>query len=368
MTIAAIKTIVNSAKEVSADAEDFYKEYWSKSGNISEATIAKKQQILNKFFPSGLTGKKILEIGVGGEGGLIYHLAQTNEVYGLDVSDSAISNCLGFGLAVTKANLDTDVIPFDDSYFDVVFAFEVFEHFCNPQHALEEIRRILAPDGIFISSIPSTFTYHWPRLFYPALFDIEGYREFLMINGFRPTYINDWFTRNQYGNHDVPDEVKSWSWYWHAEKLGPNNAWGYFDIGMHFWEKRNERGLRTRPIEAVDMFRKALEIAPDNLKIKLYSAHATIYRFLNNDPTQFPAMMDEMFAKLMDPECENKLEYLGRLLLMSLEANRLGFWLIQQNDYEALKTKLRELPGSDEILAEIECEEKINRGLINRSF
>jgi len=166
----------------------------------------------------------------------------------------------------------------------------------------------------------------------------------------------------------VSDEVKSWSWYWHAEKLGPNIAWGYFDIGMHFWEKRNERGLRTRPIEAVDMFRKALEIAPDNLKIKLYSAHATIYRFLNNDPTQFPAMMDEMFAKFMDPQCENKLEYLGRLLLMSLEANRLGFWLVQQDDYETLKTKLRELPGSDEILAEIECEEKINRGLINRSF
>src|SRR6185369_324520 len=134
-----IETIVTSENDISSDAEEFYRKYWSETGVISEASITRKRIIINKFFPSGLTGKKILEIGVGGEGGLIQQLANDNEVHGLDVSDSAISNCLGFGLAVSKANLDTDTIPFDDSYFDVVFAFEVFKHFCNPQHALEEI-------------------------------------------------------------------------------------------------------------------------------------------------------------------------------------------------------------------------------------
>jgi SAM-dependent methyltransferase len=358
-----IETIVNSDKDISSDAEDFYRKYWSETNVISEASILRKRLIIDKFFPSGLTGKKILEIGVGGEGGLILHLANGNEVHGLDVSDSAIKNCLGFGLAVTKANLDTDPIPFADAFFDVVFAFEVFEHFCNPQHALEEIHRVLIPGGIFISSIPSTYTYHWPRLFYPALFEREQYMEFLMVNGFRSTYVNDWFARNQYGRHDVTADVKSWSWYWHAEKLGPDDAQGFFEIGMHFWEKRDERGLRTRPIEAGDMFKKALEFAPDNTKIKLYSVHATIYRFLNNDPTQFPVMMDELFAKLTDPECEHRLDYLGRLLLMSLEANRLGFWFIEQDDYETLKSQLREVSGCSQILAEIESEERINSRL-----
>ncbi len=355
-----IETIVNSENDISSDAEEFYRKYWSEIGEINEVSIARKRAIINKFFPSGLTNKKVLEIGVGGEGGLIHQLFKDNQVHGLDVSDSAISNCRRFGLAVTKANLDTDVIPFEDDYFDIVFAFEVFEHFCNPQHAIEEIRRVLKSSGNFICSIPSTYTYHWPRLFYPELFHLENYNEFLMINGFRPTHVNDWLMNNQYAVHSVPRDVSSWSWYWHAEKMGPSDAQGYFDYGIYFWEKRNEMGLRTKPIEAIDMFRKALEISPKNEQIRLFMAHATIYRFINNDQTEFPILLDEIYARLMDPLGENKLDYLARLLLMNLEANRLGFRIINEVDYETLKTKLSQASESGGILDEINREEKIN--------
>lgn len=358
-----IETIVSAEKDISSDAEEFYRKYWSETGIINEATIARKRAIISKFFPSGLTGRKILEIGVGGEGGLIHQLFKENEAHGLDVSDSAISNCSRFGLSVTKANLDTDVIPFEDDYFDIVFAFEVFEHFCNPQHALEEIRRALKPGGTFICSIPSTYTYHWPRLFYPDLFSLENYKEFLMINGFMPTYINDWMMKNHYGIYDVSGAVNSWSWYWYAEKLGPNDAQGYFDIGMHFWEKRNEVGLRTRPIEAIDMFRKALEISPDNEQIRLFMTHATIYRYINNDQTEFPKLLDEIYARLNNSVAENNLDYLARLLLINLEALRLGFRIIGQVDYEVLKTRLSQVSGSGEIIEEINREEKINSRL-----
>src|SRR6185369_3292758 len=119
-----IETMVTFENNIRSDAEEFNKKYWSETGVISEASITRKRIIINKFFPSGLTGKKILEIGVGGEGGLIHQLASDNEVHGLDVSDSAIRNCRGFGLAVSKANLDTDTIPFADDFFDVIFAFE----------------------------------------------------------------------------------------------------------------------------------------------------------------------------------------------------------------------------------------------------
>ena len=358
-----IETIVSSEKDISSDAEEFYRNYWSESETINEDNLAKKKSILGKFFPSGLSGRKILEIGVGGEGGLILHLKHNNDVHGLDVSDSAINNCRRFVIDVTKANLDIDAVPFEDGCFDVVFAFEVFEHFCNPQHALEEIRRALKPGGVFISSIPSTFTYHWPRLFYPGLFDLENYTEFLMINGFRATYINDWLMRNQYGVHKVPGVVSSWSWYWFAEKLEPTDAQGYFDIGMHFWGKRDEMGLRTRPIEAVDMFRKALEISPDNERFRLFMAHATIYRFINNDQAEFPKLLDEIFARLSDPAGASKPDYLARLLLMNLEAIRLGFRVIDQVDYETLKTKLSQVSGSGEIIDEINREEKVNSRL-----
>lgn len=358
-----IKTIVTSTSDISSNAEDFYRKYWSETNAINEAGIAKKKSIISKFFPAGLSGNKILEIGVGGEGGIILHLAKDNQVYGLDVSDSAISNCRRFGLDVAKANLDSAAIPYEDEYFDIVFAFEVFEHFCNPQHAIEEIRRTLKTGGIFISSIPSTYTYHWPRLFYPSLFELENYKDFLMINGFRTTNLNDWMMTNQYGIHNLPGVVKSWSWYWHAEKLSTKDANSYFDIGMHFWRKRDQSGLRTRPVEAIDMLRKALEIAPDDERIRLQMAHATVYRFLNNDQTEFPKLLEEIYARLMFPDGKNKADYLARLLLINLEANRLGFRIMEHCDYEKLKAKLLQDDACDEFLSQIAYEENVNTNL-----
>lgn len=358
-----IETIVNSEKDISSDAEGFYRKYWSENGVINEASIARKQSIIIKFFPTGLSGKKILEIGVGGEGGLIHQLFKDNETHGLDISDSAINNCRHFGLSVKKANLDTDVIQFEDDYFDIIFAFEVFEHFCNPQHALEEIYRVLKPGGIFISSIPSTYTYHWPRLFYPKLFDLENYKDFLMINGFRPTYINDWMMKNQYRTYNVPGDINSWSWYWHAEKLGQNDAQGYFESGIHFWEQRNEIGIRTRPIEAIDMFRKCYWLAKDDDTAILFFAHSLIYRFINNDQQEFNELFDIVFDRLKQPDGKNKINFLARVLLIDVEARRLGFSIFNLNDYEILKQQLSQIEGTLPHIEAINHEEMINQRL-----
>lgn len=60
---------------------------------------------------------------------------------------------------------------------------------------------------------------------------------------------------------------------------------------------------------------------------------------------------------------ENKLNYLARLLLINQEAIRLGFRIIDQVDYETLKTNLSLVSGSSEIIEEINREEKINSRL-----
>lgn len=358
-----IETIVNSENDISSDAEEFYRKYWSETGVINEVTIARKRAIISKFFPSGLSGKKILEIGVGGEGGLIHQLFKDNQVHGLDVSDSAISNCRRFGLAVTKANLDTDAIPFEDDYFDIVIAFEVFEHFCNPQHALEEIRRALKTGGIFISSIPSTFTYHWPRLFYPALFEKENYHDFLIVNGFRVTHVNDWLLVNSYRTYQVPPEVSSWSWYTYAEKLGSNDAKSYFEAGIHFWEKRNEYGIRTKPIEAIDMFKKSCELSDENDTAMLYYAHALIYRAVNNDHQKFTELLGMIFERLKKTDEKNKVECLARVLLIDVEARRLGLSILNSNNYVILKQQLSQIEGTQSYVEAISSEELINQRL-----
>lgn len=358
-----IQTILNSEKNVSSNAEEFYRNYWTESGVVRKETSLKNRAIIDKFFPQDLAGKSILEIGVGGEGGILLELMHNNDVHGLDVSDSAINNCLRFGINVTKANLDRDSIPFQDNFFDVVFAFEVFEHFASPQHALEEIRRVLKSGGIFICSFPSTFTYHWPRLFYPELFERDNFREFLMINEFRVTGINDWMMQNSYGRFNVSSDIKSWSLYWHAEKLGSGDASIYLEIGRYFWEKRNENGIRIRPIEAIDMFRKGYELDPDDDTLMLHFAHALVYRFINNDPKEFNELLDVVFERLKSPDGKNKSECLARILLIDVEARRLGFSIFEQNDFEMLKQQLAQVDGALPHLEAISREELINQRL-----
>ncbi|NTV49883.1 MAG: class I SAM-dependent methyltransferase [Geobacteraceae bacterium] len=358
-----IQTIFNSEKNVSSNAEEFYRNYWSESGIVRKETTLKNRAIIDKFFPQGLTGKKILEIGVGGEGGILLELMHSNDVFGVDVSDSAINNCRRFGIDVIKANLDCDSIPFQDNFFDVVFAFEVFEHFASPQHALEEIRRVLKPGGVFICSFPSTFTYHWPRLFYPELFEMDNFKEFLMINEFRVTGLNDWMMHNNYGLYNVNPEIKSWSLYCHAEKLGSADAPIYLEIGRYFWEKRNENGFRTRPIEAIDMFRKSYELDSNDDTSMLCFSHAMVYRFINNDQKEFLQLLDVIFERLKNPDGKNKIECLARMLLIDVEARRLGFSVFKQNEFEMLKQQLAQAEGALPYIEEIGREESVNQRL-----
>lgn len=51
-------------------------------------------------------------------------------------------------------------LPFGDGVFDVVSAFDVIEHCAPEQTALTEVRRVLAPGGRFVMSVPA-YTWAW---------------------------------------------------------------------------------------------------------------------------------------------------------------------------------------------------------------
>ena len=46
-------------------------------------------------------------------------------------------------------------MPFSDEYFDVVVSFETIEHLKNYRRFLDECRRVLKKDGLFICSTPN---------------------------------------------------------------------------------------------------------------------------------------------------------------------------------------------------------------------
>lgn len=51
--------------------------------------------------------------------------------------------------------MDAQTLEFPDNYFDLLYSFHALEHMSNPQLALKEMARVLAPDGIFVFGTPN---------------------------------------------------------------------------------------------------------------------------------------------------------------------------------------------------------------------
>ena len=55
---------------------------------------------------------------------------------------------------------DADIckeIPFENESYNLVTAWEVFEHVENPRQAVREVHRVLKPKGLFVLSMPNVF-------------------------------------------------------------------------------------------------------------------------------------------------------------------------------------------------------------------
>ena len=74
----------------------------------------------------------------------------------LDLTEYMEPRCKAMGIQFKTCDLDKVHIPFDDSCFDVVVFCEVLEHlFVPPTNILNEIRRIMRPEGKLVLSVPN---------------------------------------------------------------------------------------------------------------------------------------------------------------------------------------------------------------------
>lgn len=97
---------------------------------------------------------RLLDIGCGM--GIFLSMAKERgwEVFGLDISDYAISSARErFGINCFAGKLKDANLP--DNYFDVITLWDVIEHFEGPLEELEEVKRILADDGIILFDTPN---------------------------------------------------------------------------------------------------------------------------------------------------------------------------------------------------------------------
>lgn len=98
--------------------------------------------------------RRILDVGCGSA----FMLSQLEDEfecgYGIDLERKA----LRFGKQLTRSiliNANAEKLPFANNSFDCVIATDAFEHIPNDNKAMNEVRRVLRPNGIMVVYVPS---------------------------------------------------------------------------------------------------------------------------------------------------------------------------------------------------------------------
>jgi 2-polyprenyl-3-methyl-5-hydroxy-6-metoxy-1,4-benzoquinol methylase len=124
----------------------------SKYDYLAEICAINQQRLcfLKKFKKEG----KLLDVGCGS--GLFMKTASDKnyDVYGIDVSNKALSFARDeFKLNVQQRNLN-DLIK-ENRKFDIITLWHVLEHFMNPIDELKKVRALLSNDGICFIEVPN---------------------------------------------------------------------------------------------------------------------------------------------------------------------------------------------------------------------
>jgi cyclopropane fatty-acyl-phospholipid synthase-like methyltransferase len=148
-----------------------YSEFSSTYGKALEPRLAR----IAPLIPS-VRNKRILDIGCGRGEMVLWAAERGSQAYGIDYSKDAIllskkalskrkRSIKGNGKATFQLANGKE-LPYKDSFFDMVFLFEVLEHlYPEEQDALfDELQRVVKPNGVvLIHTAPSRtfqdFTY-----------------------------------------------------------------------------------------------------------------------------------------------------------------------------------------------------------------
>lgn len=114
---------------------------------------------------------------------------------------------------------DVERLPLDDDSFDLIASFETIEHVDDPEAALRELRRVLAPEGTLVISTPNAAEYLVDNPFHVREFETSEFVELLErhFGDVRLLHQHNWLTsailnpddvREDSGEHDLDLEVR----------------------------------------------------------------------------------------------------------------------------------------------------------------
>jgi len=134
---------------------DFYSEgKWDKGSR--ERLLQREKIVLRLLQPHLKKGKRVLDVGCGA-GRFLYQLnkrVQNMELHGIDYSQVRIKKASTLPFKFKKANIEAG-LPYEDNYFNIVYAGEVLEHLYNPDAFIIEAKRILKKGGLLLLTTPN---------------------------------------------------------------------------------------------------------------------------------------------------------------------------------------------------------------------
>lgn len=111
--------------------------------------------------------KKVLDVGCGNGYVLSKYAKEGASVTGIDITETAIDLCKKrfefMNLSGDFRVANAELLPFEDNTFDCICSMGVLHHTPNPLKAIEEIYRVLKPNGRLIVMFyhKNSFYYRW---------------------------------------------------------------------------------------------------------------------------------------------------------------------------------------------------------------
>jgi SAM-dependent methyltransferase len=106
--------------------------------------------------------REVLDVACGAGYGSALLATRARHVVGADISSEAIQHAQAVYAPVPNLEFrqaDCAALPFADASFDAVISFETIEHIETQEKFLDEVRRVLRPEGLFILSSPNKLEY-----------------------------------------------------------------------------------------------------------------------------------------------------------------------------------------------------------------
>ena len=117
------------------------------------------QSLVERIGPTlNNSNPRILDVGCG-TGANLKMLAAYGKAEGVDISSQAVEFCRQRGLDSVKLGA-AEQLPYENDSFELVTALDVIEHLDDDNAGLQEMRRVLRPDGRVLLFVPA-FMFLW---------------------------------------------------------------------------------------------------------------------------------------------------------------------------------------------------------------